>query len=262
MRHSSPFALSASHLFHLHLTVEMMTRSLKVACLGSSQAVMEAQASIWQSGAFRNVTPSANGTLPFFRASITDVQMDMAKFERSGATYMQFDGSSIQADDLRLAYSKVMTDAVEEERGSTAPGGTLSEGELGKYEPPFAQDDPYETENLLKLSRESLLRRSSGWSTGSGRGLQAGSGASDSLRKLPPTSIKKSASPGVTFPHSNILGIMITAAFHLHQAISFTRSDLPHPNVPGVMITAAPHLHQDVSFGRSECPCTQISLAS
>lgn len=161
---------------------------------------MEAQASIWQSGAFRNVTPSATGTLPFFRASFTDVQMDMAKFERSGATYMQFDGSSIQADDLRLAYSKVMTDAVEEERGF-APGGTLDEGELGKYEPPFAQDDPYETENLLKLSRESLLRRSSGWSTGSGRGLQANSGGpSDSLRKLPPTAIKKSAAPGVMFP--------------------------------------------------------------
>ncbi|KAK9867090.1 hypothetical protein WJX84_006946 [Apatococcus fuscideae] len=115
-------------------------------------AVMEAQASIWQSGAFRNVTPSATGTLPFFRAAITDIQMDLAIFERSGATYMQFDGSSIQADDLRLAYSKVMTDAVEEDKGYT-PGGTLSEGELGMYEPPFARDDPYETENLLKLSR-------------------------------------------------------------------------------------------------------------
>ena len=160
---------------------------------------MEAQASIWQSGAFRNVTPSSTGTLPFFRAAITDVQMDLAMFQRSGATYMQFDGSSIQADDLRLAYSKVMTDAVEQERGFT-PEGTLSEGELGKYEPPFAQADPFETEALMRLNRmsDSLRRTSSAWSAGSGRSLRAtgGSGPQESLRKLPPTTVKKSAAPG------------------------------------------------------------------
>ncbi len=169
------------------------------------QAVMEAQASIWQSGAFRNVSPSSTGTLPFFRAAITDVQMDLAIFERSGATYMQFDGSSIKADDLRLAYSKVMTDAVEEEKGFT-PEGTLSEGELGKYEPPFAQADPFETEALLKLNKvsDSLRRSSSAWSGGSGKSLRAGgSGAHESLRKLPPTTIKKSAAPGDILPVSS-----------------------------------------------------------
>ena len=185
---------------------------------------MEAQASIWQSGAFRNVTPSATGTLPFFRAAITAVQMDLAIFERSGATYMQFDGSSIQADDLRLAYSKVMTDAVEEERGYT-PEGTLSEGELGKYEPPFAQDDPYETESLVKLSRESLLKRSaSAWSAGSGRGFQAeGSRPSESLRKLPPTSVKKSAAPGVPCVNASISNQDVLGAqgHHLQCLLAF-----------------------------------------
>lgn len=179
------------------------------------QAVMEAQASIWQSGAFRNVTPASTGTLPFFRAAITDVQMDLAIFEKSEATYMQFDGSSIHFDDLRLAYSKVITDQAEEEKEFT-PEGTMSEGELGQYEPPFAREDMFETDTMLKRTRTSSLRRSaSAWSSGSARSPRAGSsrggsGPQESLRKLPPTPIKLTATPGDPC-HINHLKMCCTA---------------------------------------------------
>lgn len=48
--------------------------------------------------------------LPFMRARVQNIVMDLGTLEKSGATYMEFNAGGVACDDLRLAYSKIMTE--------------------------------------------------------------------------------------------------------------------------------------------------------
>ena len=76
------------------------------------QTVFEADPQYWQSGAIRSRLgdPADIPRLPFLRASVLNVQMDLGVLERSGNTYMTFRAGGANCDDLRLAYSKIMTE--------------------------------------------------------------------------------------------------------------------------------------------------------
>jgi hypothetical protein len=84
-------------------------RSAKPASL---QTVFEADPKFWQSGAIRSRlgNPEDIPRLPFIRARLQNVEMDLGVLEKSGATYMQFHAGGAVCDDLRLAYSKIMTE--------------------------------------------------------------------------------------------------------------------------------------------------------
>ena len=73
---------------------------------------MEADPQHWQSGAIRSRLgdPEDIPRLPFMRARVFNVEMDLGVLEKSGATYLRFGASGLSCDDLRLAYSKIMTE--------------------------------------------------------------------------------------------------------------------------------------------------------
>ena len=76
------------------------------------QTVFEADPQHWQSGTIRSRMgdPSSLARLPFMRARVQNIEMDLGVLEKSGATYMQFNAGGAACDDLRLAYSKIMTE--------------------------------------------------------------------------------------------------------------------------------------------------------
>ena len=76
------------------------------------QTVFEADPRHWQSGAIRSRlgNPGDIARLPFLRAKVQDVEMDLGLLEKSQATYMEFNAGGVVCDDLRLAYSKIMTE--------------------------------------------------------------------------------------------------------------------------------------------------------
>ena len=76
------------------------------------QTVFEADPCHWQSGTIRSRMgdPSDLDRLPFMRARVQNIEMDLGVLEKSGATYMQFNAGGAACDDLRLAYSKIMTE--------------------------------------------------------------------------------------------------------------------------------------------------------
>lgn len=76
------------------------------------QTVFEADPRHWQSGAIKSRlgNPGDIARLPFLRAKVQDVEMDLGLLEKSQATYMEFNAGGVVCDDLRLAYSKIMTE--------------------------------------------------------------------------------------------------------------------------------------------------------
>ena len=74
--------------------------------------MFEADPCHWQSGTIRSRMgdPSDLERLPFMRARVQNIEMDLGVLEKSGATYMQFNAGGAACDDLRLAYSKIMTE--------------------------------------------------------------------------------------------------------------------------------------------------------
>ena len=76
------------------------------------QTVLEADSRHWQSGAIRSRLgePGDIPLLPFLRVRVHNVEMDLGVLARSGATYMEFAAGGATCDDLRLAYSKIMTE--------------------------------------------------------------------------------------------------------------------------------------------------------
>ncbi len=76
------------------------------------QTVFEADPRHWQSGAIRSRlgNPGDIDRLPFLRAKVQNVEMDLGVLEKSQATYMEFNAGGVVCDDLRLAYSKIMTE--------------------------------------------------------------------------------------------------------------------------------------------------------
>lgn len=76
------------------------------------QTVLEANPRHWQSGAIRSRLgdPGDIPRLPFVRLRVQNIDMDLGVLEHSGATYMQFAVEGATCDDLRLAYSKIMTE--------------------------------------------------------------------------------------------------------------------------------------------------------
>lgn len=44
------------------------------------------------------------------RARVQNIEMDLGVLEKSEATYMEFNAGGVACDDLRLAYSKIMTE--------------------------------------------------------------------------------------------------------------------------------------------------------
>ena len=76
------------------------------------QTIFEADPRHWQSGAIRSRlgNPGDIPMLPFMRATVQSVVMDLGLLEKSGATYMEFNAGGVACDDLRLAYSKIMTE--------------------------------------------------------------------------------------------------------------------------------------------------------
>ena len=76
------------------------------------QTILEADPRHWQSGAIKSRLgdPATLTRLPFLRAVVQDLSMDLGTLARTGATYMRFTAKYVAADDLRLAYSKIMTE--------------------------------------------------------------------------------------------------------------------------------------------------------
>ena len=76
------------------------------------QTVFEADPQYWQSGTIRSRLgdPANIQQLPFLRLHIHGVELDLGVLERSKATYLQLSAAAASCDDLRLAYSKIMTE--------------------------------------------------------------------------------------------------------------------------------------------------------
>lgn len=74
--------------------------------------MFEADSRHWQSGAIRSRLgdPGDIPLLPFLRVRVQAVEMDLGVLEQSGSTYMRFAAGGATCDDLRLAYSKIMTE--------------------------------------------------------------------------------------------------------------------------------------------------------
>ena len=74
--------------------------------------MFEADPRHWQSGAIRSRLgdPGDIPRLPFLRARLQNIEMDLGVLEKSEATYMEFNAGGVSCDDLRLAYSKIMTE--------------------------------------------------------------------------------------------------------------------------------------------------------
>ena len=80
--------------------------------MASLQTIFEADPRHWQSGAIRSRlgNPGDIPRLPFLRAKVQNIEMDLGVLEKSQATYMEFNAGGVACDDLRLAYSKIMTE--------------------------------------------------------------------------------------------------------------------------------------------------------
>ncbi|KAK9815754.1 hypothetical protein WJX72_009012 [[Myrmecia] bisecta] len=73
-------------------------------------SVFEADAALWQSDAFKHSLATSHTSLPFLKCVLTTVQMDLAVLRHSKSTHISITSSAVAADDLRLAYSHMLSE--------------------------------------------------------------------------------------------------------------------------------------------------------
>lgn len=76
------------------------------------QSMFEADPAFWQSGAIHSRLGDINelARLPFLRLKIQGIGLDLGLLAASKATYISLTAAEVTLDDLRLAYSKIMTE--------------------------------------------------------------------------------------------------------------------------------------------------------
>ena len=85
------------------------------------QSIFEADPAFWQSGAIHSRLGDTRdlSRLPFLRLKVQGIGLDLGLLAKSKATYVNFTAAEFTVDDLRLAYSKIMTEyAVTDDEGS------------------------------------------------------------------------------------------------------------------------------------------------
>ena len=89
------------------------------------QSIFEADPAFWQSGAIHSRLGDVQdlSRLPFLRLKVQSIGLDLGLLAASKATYINFTAAELTVDDLRLAYSKIMTEyEVTDDEGSDADG--------------------------------------------------------------------------------------------------------------------------------------------
>ena len=110
----------------------LLLQSLILLAFCNMQVMLEAEPRQWQSGYARpGGTPEQ--LHPFLAGAFKQVVLDLAVLRDSGATHIGISAASVQADDLRLAYSPVLTqlDIVRKDAADSNSSGTGRGGGIG-----------------------------------------------------------------------------------------------------------------------------------
>lgn len=87
------------------------------------QALFEADPNMWQTGSFDNAAFCKSSVMPFGQGAVRNVKMDLIQLEGTGNTHMIISADSINISDLRLAYSQIMNNHLNEEAKSSSSSG-------------------------------------------------------------------------------------------------------------------------------------------
>lgn len=122
------------------------------------QSIFEADPAFWQSGAIHSRLGDIRdlSRLPFLRIKVQGVGLDLGTLINSKATYIKITAADLAADDLRLAYSKIMTEyEVTDEEGSDVEDGTVQASAMG----PAPGPSSFETAASARLRPRSRRAR-------------------------------------------------------------------------------------------------------
>lgn len=75
---------------------------------------------MWQTGSFVNAASRKSPVMPFAQGVVRNIKMDLVQLEGTGNTHMIISADSVNIADLRLAYSQIMNNHLNQEPASSS----------------------------------------------------------------------------------------------------------------------------------------------